>query len=330
MKAKQINLINYPIGVPKNSDFKFEEIQIDSLKSGEVLLEPQYISVDPYMRGRMTLSKSYVPPFELNKPISGGVVAKVVDSKSELYKEGDLVLGTLPWATLVVSNGEGLQKLPTDIKPSYFLGILGMPGLTAYCGLLEICTPRKGETVVVSGAAGAVGTIVGQIAKIKGCHVVGIAGDDVKVNLLQEHFGFDHAINYKTHNIDEKLREYCPHGVDCYYDNVGGEITDVVINHFNKNARMALCGQIALYNDVKISLGPRFLPTILKTSSLIKGFIVSDYADKFPAASQQLAQWVKQGDLKYKETIIEGFDNIPEAFLGLFTGKNRGKMVVKI
>lgn len=330
MKAKQINLIKYPVGLPKDSDFEFKEIQIRPLKKGEILLEPLYISVDPYMRGRMILGKSYVPPFELNKPIIGGVVAKVIDSQSDNYKEGDLIQGMLPWATLILSDGEGLHKIPHSIKPSYFLGILGMPGLTAYCGFLEICKPQKGETVVISGAAGAVGTIVGQIAKIKGCKVIGIAGSDEKTELIKTDFGFDYAINYKTDNINDKLKEYCPDGIDCYYDNVGGDITDTVIMHFNKYARMALCGQISLYNEVKAPIGPRILPAILKTSSLIKGFIVSDYADKFPEAFKQLTEWIEQGALKYEETIIDGFENIPQAFIGLFSGENRGKMVVKI
>lgn len=328
--TKQIVLASYPISMPKTSDFRFEEITCPTLKEEQVLLKPTYISVDPYMRGRMTLSKSYIEPFKLNEPLVGGVVAEVIESKSDVLKVGDSVQGMLPWASEIVADATTLRKIPNNIPASYFIGILGMPGLTAYFGLMDICKPKKGETVVISGAAGAVGTVVGQIAKIQGCHVVGLAGTDEKVELLKAEFGFDYAINYKTEDIKAKLEEYCPNGIDCYYDNVGGDISDIVIAQFNRFARMALCGQIALYNATEISVGPRVLPALLKTSSLVKGFIVSDYTAQFPEAFVQLGKWVQAGQLKYKETIINGFDNIPAAFIGLFSGENKGKMIVKI
>lgn len=330
MKAKQIVLATYPIGMPKYEDFRFDEITLPSLNNGELLLKPLYISVDPYMRGRMIVGKSYVPPFELNKPLSGGIVAEVIESKSNNYKKGDVVQGMLPWATYIVSDDKDLVLTSPGIPASYYLGILGMPGLTAFCGTNYILEPKQGETLVVSGAAGAVGTIVGQIGKIKGCKVIGIAGTNEKVTLLKNKFGYDEVINYKTENIEEKLDKYCPNGIDCYYDNVGGTISDAVIVRFNRFARMALCGQISLYNTTETPIGPRILPALLKMSALVKGFIVRDYADKFPEAFKQLATWVQEGKLQYTETIVEGFDNIPKAFIGLFKGSNQGKMIVKI
>lgn len=330
MKAKQIVLASRPKGLPSESNFRFEEIELKNLKSGEVLLKPLYVSVDPYMRGRMSDAKSYAEPFAVNNPIVGGVVAIVEESESTEFKKGDRVLGMLPWATFCVHDTKGLQKIDAGIPESYYLGIVGMPGLTAYFGMTDICNPKKDETVVVSAAAGAVGSIAGQIAKIRGCRVVGIAGSDEKIKMLKEKFGFDEVINYKAANINTALEKACPQGIDCYYDNVGGDITDAVIAQFNRYARMALCGQIALYNETSMPMGPRILPSILKTSTLIKGFIVSDYQQRFPEGIKQLAEWVKDGKLKYNETIINGFEKLPDAFLGLFSGANTGKMIVKI
>ena len=330
MKAKQIVLASRPVGLPKESDFRYEDITLPALKEGEVLLDPNYISVDPYMRGRMSSAKSYVDPFELDQPISGGVVATVLESKSDKFKKGDQVQARLPWATKIIASADELTKNIPGIPPSYFLGIVGMPGLTGYFGTTDICKPTKGETFVVSGAAGAVGTVVGQIGKLKGAKVIGIAGTQDKVDLLLNEFGFDAVINYKTENVAEKLDEYCPDGIDCYYENVGGEITDAVMDRLNRFARIAVCGQIALYNNTEVAMGPRILPTILKTSALVKGFIVSDYMDRMEEGATQLATWVQEGKLKYKETFINGFENIPEAFIGLFKGTNTGKMIVKV
>lgn len=330
MRIKQIVLAGRPIGLPTKNNFRFEEVNLPDIKSGEVLLKPLYISVDPYMRGRMSDAKSYTAPYQVGQPINGGVVALVEESKHPAYKKGDKVTGILPWATLFIHNTEGLQKVDGSIPESYYLGIAGMPGLTAYFGLTDICKPQKGETVVVSGAAGAVGIIVGQIAKIKNCRVVGIAGTDEKAKLLKEKYGFDEVINYKTADLASAIAESCPDGIDCYYDNVGGNITDAVINQFNKYARMALCGQISLYNETSVPMGPRFLPSILKTSSLIKGFIVSDYQLRFAEGITQLTQWIKEGKLTYTETIVNGFDELPNAFIGLFSGSNTGKMIIKV
>lgn len=318
--------------MPKASDFQFQEIELPDLTEGDVLLKALYISVDPYMRGRMNDRKSYVAPFKLNEPLNGGVVAEVVESRTPAFQKGDILLGMLPWATYSVTSPEGLQKLSVgNIPPSYYLGILGMPGLTAYFGVTKICNPKSGETFVVSGAAGAVGTVAGQIAKKMGCYVVGIAGTDEKAQLLKKKFGFDEVINYKTAiSLPDAVAAACPNGVDCYFDNVGGDITDAVVANIDFNARIALCGQIALYNDDKMSVGWRLLPSILTHSALIKGYIVTDYQEEFPQAQQQLARWLQEGKLHYTETVMEGFDQLPAAFTGLFSGANTGKMVVKI
>ncbi|AHM60357.1 alcohol dehydrogenase zinc-binding domain-containing protein [Flammeovirgaceae bacterium 311] len=331
MEIKQILLNSRPKGLPDQTNFKVETVTLPELKEGEVQVKGLYYSVDPYMRGRMNDAKSYVPPYQVGAPIEGGVVAEVVASKAAQYKAGDKVLGNLPWATQAVVPAKRLTKIDDTIAPaSYYLGILGMPGLTAYFGLMDIGKPKEGETVVVSGAAGAVGVVVGQIAKIQGCRVVGIAGDDHKLKMLQEEFGFDEAINYKTtDNMDAAIAKACPDKVDIYFDNVGGEISDAVIRNINFHARIPLCGQIALYNVTEVPVGPRLQPMLLTRSVLMKGFIVSNYQSRFGEGIQQLAQWLKEGKLRYTETVREGFENLPEALLGLFSGDNTGKMIVK-
>ncbi|GAB2537006.1 NADP-dependent oxidoreductase [Spirosoma aerophilum] len=305
---------------------------LPELKEGQVSVEGVYFSVDPYMRGRMNSSKSYVAPFAVGEPLSGGAIAKVIDSKAEGLQPGDTVVGNLPWATRSVVSAKGLKKIDTSLAPaSYYLGILGMPGLTAYFGLLDIGAPKAGETVVVSGAAGAVGLIVGQIAKIKGCRVVGIAGSDDKVKLLTEEFGFDAVVNYKTAtDLAQAIGDACPKGVDIYFDNVGGEVSDAVISHLNFHARIPLCGQIALYNTTEVPTGPRIQPMLLTRSVLMKGFIVGSYQARYEEGVHQLAAWLKEGKLHYTETTLKGFDKLPEAMLGLFSGQNTGKMIVEV
>jgi NADPH-dependent curcumin reductase CurA len=290
-----------------------------------------YFSVDPYMRGRMNDAKSYTPPFEIGKPISGGVVAKVLKSNAADFKENDLVTGNLPWQQYSIATEKGLLKIDTTHAPaSYYLGVLGMPGLTAYFGLMHIGKPKPGETIVVSGAAGAVGIVVGQIAKLHGCRVIGIAGSDEKVKLLKDQFGFDEAINYKTTtDIKKSIADVCPNAVDIYYDNVGGDISDAVISQINFNARIVLCGQIALYNSTEVPMGPRLQPMLLTRSVLMQGFIVSNYQNQFAEGISHLSGWVKEGKLKYKETMVKGFDKLPGALLGLFEGDNIGKMIVE-
>lgn len=332
MSVQQIVLANRPEGLPKKENFRTEYISLPELQDGQVLVKPLYFSVDPYMRGRMNDAKSYVPPYKIGEPIDGGGIGRILESKSENYQKDDVVQGHFPWATELIQNAGSLQKIDTDLAPApYYLGILGMPGLTAYFGLLHIGKPKAGETVVISGAAGAVGIVVGQIAKIKGCRVVGIAGSDEKVKLLKDEFNFDAGINYKTtSDIKEAVKETCPNGVDIYFDNVGGSISDAVIANINFHARIVLCGQISLYNASEVPMGPRLQPMLLTRSVLMQGFIVGNFKDQFREGIEQLSQWVKEGKLKYEETIIEGFDQLPEAFLGLFSGKNKGKMVVKV
>jgi NADPH-dependent curcumin reductase CurA len=330
---KTILLNNRPLGKPTVSKFEFvtEDSEL-KISEGEVLLEAVYVSVDPYLRGRMSDAKSYVPPFQLNQPVHSGVVAKVVASKNDNFSEGDYVSGMLNWSTQQVSNGEGLNKVDGSKAPlSTYLGILGMTGLTAYLGLTQIGKPVKGETIVVSGAAGAVGSVVGQIAKILGLHVIGIAGTDEKIDMLKDKFGFDAGINYNAStDINADLKKLAPNGVDVYFDNVGGPISDAVLFNINHFARIIICGAISVYNETELPKSISVQPFLVKNSALMQGFIVSNYADKFPEAMQKLSTWLADGKLKYTETIVEGFDNIPNAFIDLFEGKNKGKMIVKI
>ena len=331
MKVKQIVLASRPKGMPTTENFRFEEVELPALQPGEVLLKGLYYSVDPYMRGRMNDAKSYTPPFQTDHPIQGGIVAEVVESKTENFKPGDKVSGNLPWRQQFTAPEKGLNKIDISLAPaSNFLGILGMTGLTAYFGLMHIGKPKAGETVVVSGAAGAVGTVVGQLAKIHGCHVVGIAGSDEKVKLLKQEFGFDEALNYKTTpDLKKAIAEACPNGVDIYFDNVGGEISDAVISNINFHARIPLCGQISLYNNTEVAMGPRIQPMLLTRSALMQGFIVSNFQSLFPEGISYLAQQVKAGKLKSTETIVHGFDQLPVALLALFKGENTGKMIVE-
>ena len=330
---KTILLKNRPEGTPSMSDFEFITEESDlNIKEGELLLETTYVSVDPYLRGRMSAAKSYVPSFELNKPIQSGVIAKVIASKNKNFAVGDFVSGMLAWKTKQVSNGDGLLKVDGSKAPlSTYLGVLGMTGLTAYLGLEQIGKPKAGETLVVSGAAGAVGSVVGQIGKILGLTVIGIAGTDEKIEMLKNKFGFDAGINYNTSkDMNADIAKAAPNGVDIYFDNVGGPISDAVLFNINRFARMIICGAISVYNNKELPKSISVQPFLVKNSALMQGFIVSNYADKFPEAMKQLSTWLADGKLTYTETIVDGFDNIPQAFIDLFEGKNKGKMIVKI
>jgi NADPH-dependent curcumin reductase CurA len=321
-----------PVGKPTMDDFKFIEEEQPSASDGQVLLKTHYVSVDPYLRGRMTTAKSYVPPFELNKPLQSALVAEVIESKNDGFKTGDFVTGHLDWKEFQVLDGSGLNKVDANAANlSAYLGVLGMTGLTAYFGLTEIAHPKPGETVVVSGAAGAVGSIAGQIAKILGCKAIGLAGTEEKINLLKSKFHFDEAINYKTtEDMTQAIAAAAPNGVDIYFDNVGGEISDAVLANINKFGRVPLCGSISNYNDTEVAQGPRVQGILVKNSILMQGFIVSNYSSKFKEGTEQLTKWLQEGKLDYSETIVEGFDQIPQAFIDLFEGKNSGKMIVKI
>ena len=329
---KTIILKSRPKGTPQLSDFKFVDEKMPEVMQGELLLKTIFVSVDPYLRGRMSDADSYVPPFELNKPISSGIVAEVVESKNENFKKGDFVSDRLEWKEYQISTGEGLQKIDPSIQPlSVYLGVIGMTGMTAYMGLTQIGKPKAGETIVVSGAAGAVGSTVGQIGKILGCRVVGIAGTDEKTEILKSKFGFDEAINYNTtKDMKKAIADASPQGVDIYYDNVGGSISDAVHRNLNQFGRIVVCGAISTYNATEMPMGPRVEGFLIKKSALMQGFIVSDFSDKFSEGAKQLGQWLKEGKLTYEETVVEGFDSIPQAFIDLFTGKNKGKMIVKV
>lgn len=332
MKTKQIVLASRPKGTPTAANFRIETITLPDIKKGEVALQSNYISVDPYMRGRMNDTKSYTENFQIDKALNGAATATVVESQSNNFKIGDIVAGTLPWQEQCVASEKVIHKIDTTIAPeSYYLGVLGMTGLTAYFGLMHIGKPKKGETVVVSGAAGAVGIVVGQIAKIQGCYVVGIAGSDKKAAMLKSKFGFDETINYKTSkDIQKDIANACPKGVDVYFDNVGGAISDAVIANINFYARIALCGQISLYNTTETPVGPRIQPMLLTRSVLMQGFIISNFSADFNEGMEHLSRWVKEGKLKFTETIENGFDHLPSALIGLFAGENTGKMVVKM
>ena len=331
MQNKQILLASRPAGVPVADNFKIVEAEMPQPGEGEVLIRTLYLSVDPYMRGRMSDRKSYVAPFALNAVIDGGVVGQVVESRSAAFQAGDFVIGQLGWALYSTAKDSALRKIDPRVAPlTTALGVLGMPGLTAYFGLLDIGQPQADETVVVSGAAGAVGTVVCQIAKIKGCRVVGIAGSDEKNQYLEHELWVDETINYKTADVPQALRNACPKGVDVYFDNVGGEISDAVLSLINQGARTIICGQISLYNLERPDVGPRVQPYLLVKSALMRGFIITQYAARFGEGVGQLGQWLAQGKLKYAEHIIEGFENTPQAFLGLFAGENLGKQLVKV
>jgi NADPH-dependent curcumin reductase CurA len=331
MQNKEIRFSSRPAGLPGSENFQLVNSEVPKLSDGQVLVRTVYISVDPYLRGRMREGRSYIPPFEIGEVITSGVVGQVVESRAPGFAMGDIVTGMLGWRLHNIAKAGELRKIEPKIAPvTTALGVLGVPGLTAYFGLLDIGQPKEGETVVVSGAAGAVGITVCQIAKIKGCRVVGIAGSDDKNKYLSDELGVDAVINYQTGKVAEALKAACPDRIDIYFDNVGGEISDVVMLLLNQAARIVLCGQISLYNLDKPDVGPRPQPYLLVNSALMKGFIITGYGPRFAEGVTQLAQWLAAGKLKYAETIVEGFENTPQAFIGLFRGDNLGKQIVKV
>lgn len=329
---RQITLAARPVGYPNETDFKLVESPVPEPGPGQVLLRVIYLSVDPYMRGRMRDVKSYATPVAIGGVMVGGVVAKVEQSNNPNFKQDDYVEGLLGWQEYAVSDGQGLRKLDPTLAPlSTAIGVLGMPGLTAYFGLLDICDPKPGETVFVSGAAGAVGSLVGQIAKIKGCKAVGSAGSDSKIEYLINELGFDAAFNYKTvKDYREKLQELCPAGIDVYFDNVGGALTDAVFTLINPSARVSICGQISQYNLDKPEMGPRMLWTLIVKRARVEGFLVTQFADRFDQGLREMARWIKEGKLKYKEEFDYGIENAPRAFIGMLKGQNTGKQLVKV
>jgi hypothetical protein len=317
--------------LPKESDFKLVDTPLPAPEPGQALVKTVYLSVDPYMRGRITGVRTYADPVLVGDVMVGGTVGQVIESRDPSLQPGDTVAGYWGWQDHAVAPAAHLQKLNPQLAPvSTALGVLGMPGMTAYFGFLEICHPKAGETVVVSGAAGAVGSLVGQIAKIKDCRVIGVAGADDKINYIVKDLGFDGAFNYKTAtDYVASLKQLCPKGIDCYFDNVGGAISDAVFALLNPFARVSICGQISQYNLQAPEPGPRLLSQILVKQIKVEGFIVSRFQERWPQGVAQMAQWMKEGRIKYHEDIVEGFEKTPRAFIDMLEGKNTGKMLVK-
>lgn len=329
---KQILLAARPVGFPKLSDFRLQETPVPEPSDGEILVGVRWLSVDPYMRGRMNEARSYADPVKLGEVMVGGAAGRVLQSRNPKFAEGDYVMGMFGWQEYAVSDGRGVRKLDPSIAPvSTSLGVLGMPGLTAYFGLLTVGQPKAGETVLVSGAAGAVGSYVGQIAKIHGCRAVGIAGSEDKIRWLREELGFDAVLNYKTAtDYRGALAEMCPDGIDVYFDNVGGAITDAVFPLLNPRARVPICGQISNYNLEKPEMGPRLLPLVLTRQIKVEGFLVFQFAERYAEGLSKMTEWVRGGQLKYKETVMDGIENAPQAFLSMLQGGNTGKQLVRI
>lgn len=328
---RQFKLAARPVGFPKESDFALVDQPMPAPGEGQVLVRSTYWSVDPYMRGRITGVRTYADPVNLGDVMQGGAVGQVVESKAQGLAAGDFVTGMWGWQEFAVEDAKSVRKLDPAIAPvSTALGVLGMPGMTAYFGFLDICKPQPGETVLVSGAAGAVGSLVGQIAKIQGCRAVGVAGTDDKVDWLVKELGFDAGLNYKsTSDYSARLKELCPGGIDCYFDNVGGALTDAVFSKMNTFGRVSICGQISQYNLEKPEPGPRLLGQVLVKQLKVEGFIIFRFQNRYAEGIRQMAQWLREGKLKHREEVVEGFANIAKAFIGMLHGENTGKMLVK-
>ncbi|MFA6957194.1 MAG: NADP-dependent oxidoreductase [Thermoanaerobaculia bacterium] len=332
MLNRQIRLAARPVGLPKVSDFQLAYSPRPSPAANEVLIRSVYLSLDPYMRGRMNDAAADVRPMAIGDVIPGGAVGFVVESNDSAFRVGDAAEGMFGWQEYVVTRGAAMRRLDPAIAPiSTALGVLGTPGLTAYFGLLDICDPRSGETVVVSGAAGAIGMLAGQIAKIRGCRVVGIVGADAKVSWLIDELGFDAAFNYAADtDVRARLSELCPAGIDIYFDNVGGAVTDAVMELINVNARVSVCGQNSQQNLERPEMGPRWLSQLIARQAKVQGFLVSAYADRFHGARQQLAAWLRAGRLKYREDVAKGIESAPQAFIEMLQGRNQGKQLVQM
>jgi NADPH-dependent curcumin reductase len=326
----QVLLANRPEGWVQESDFKIVANDIPKPRPGEILIENHWLSLDPYMRGRMSAGKSYAAATEIGDVMTGGAVGKVISTQNPKFNEGDYVVGSTGWQLYATSTGDGLSAIDPDRVPmSAYLGVCGMPGATAWIGLLEHCSPKAGETVLVSAASGAVGSVVGQLAKMQGCRAVGIAGGPKKCDYAVKKLGFDACVDYKAGNLRDDLKAACPDGVDCLFENVGGEVMDTSLSVLNPFSRVALCGLISGYNLTE-SYGMKMIRSILVNRVNVRGFIVFDRIDLYQKAVGQLARWVSEGKIKYHETIAEGLENAPRAFIGMLKGENLGKQVVKL
>ena len=331
MMNKQWRLKARPIGEPTADTWDFTQTQVPSIENGQLLIKIEYISLDPAMRGWLNDAKSYIEPVQIGDVMRAGTVGIVLESKHEKFAKGDYVCGHNGVQSFAVSDGTGLYKVDPKLAPlSYYLGVLGMPGMTGYFGLLKTGQPKAGETVVVSGAAGAVGGLVGQIAKIKGCRVVGIAGGKGKCQFLVDQLGFDAAIDYKNENVKKALKQTCPKGVDVYFDNVGGDILDDVLTQINMRARIVICGAISQYNNTTPVKGPSNYLSLLVNRARMEGIVVFDNAKEYPKAMQDIAAWIKSGEMKVKDHIVEGIETFPDTLMMLFKGENFGKLVIKV
>lgn len=332
---RQVLLASRPVGEPKDENFKLAEAPVGEPAQGQVLLKTLYLSLDPYMRGRMSDSKSYAQPVPIDGVMEGATVCEVVTSKSPGFAPGDFVLSYSGWQAYSIAESTTLVKLDPSLAPlSTALGVLGMPGMTAYTGLFNIGQPKPGETVVVAAASGAVGAIVGQLAKIKGCRVVGIAGGKEKCRYVAEELGFDACLDHKESSLAEQLKAACPQGIDIYFENVGGKVFEAVLPLLNPFARIPVCGLISHYNDSAPPPGPNLAPALMRDILIkrltFRGFIVSDFADQRLEFINNMATWLKSAQLKYREDVVEGLENAPKAFQGLLRGENFGKLVVKV
>jgi NADPH-dependent curcumin reductase CurA len=328
--SRQILLKQRPTGRPTADDFEAIDGPMPAVGDGDVLRRTIYLSLDPYMRGRMSDAPSYAEPVAIGQAMVGHTVSEVVESRNPAFARGDIVTGYDGWREHAVSKGADLRKVDPGAGPiSHAIGLLGMPGMTAYVGLLDIGRPTPGETVVVSAASGAVGSVVGQIARLKGCRAVGIAGSPEKCAFVVETLGFDACVNYKNAGFRDDLAAACPGGIDVYFENVGGAVFAAVLRLLNQNARIPLCGLIADYNAVETPTGPSLRPLLVKRA-MIQGFIVFDHADRAPAFLRDCTAWLKEGKLTYREDVVEGLEQAPAALLKLFDGRNFGKLLVRV
>ncbi|RDE50336.1 MAG: NADP-dependent oxidoreductase [Candidatus Accumulibacter meliphilus] len=335
-RNRRIVLASRPVGAPRSDNFRLDEAPVPQPAQGQLLLRTLYLSLDPYMRGRMSDAPSYAAPVGIGEAMPGGTVAEVQASQHPDYRAGDLVLAYSGWQDYALSDGRGLVKLdPAMPRPSLALGVLGMPGFTAYMGLLDIGRPQPGETVVVAAASGAVGAVVGQIAKLKGCRVVGIAGGSEKCRYVIDELGFDACIDHHGETLPQALAEACPQGIDIYFENVGGAVFDAVLPLLNIHARIPLCGLIAHYNDQALPAGPNRLGLLTRTLLVkrikMQGFIIfDDYGDRYGEFFTAMSAWIKSGQIKFREDLVDGLENAPQAFIGLLEGRNFGKLLVQV
>jgi len=339
IQNKKVVLASRPVGEPKPENFRLVDDPVPALGDGQILLQTLFLSLDPYMRGRMSAAKSYAQPVEIGAVMEGGAVSRVLQSKHAGFKPGEIVQGRTGWQSHAVSDGTSLgaplQKIDPQIAPiSTALGVLGMPGMTAYTGLLNIGQPKAGETLVVAAATGPVGSLVGQIGRLKGCRVVGIAGGTDKVRYMREELGFDVALDHKAPDFASLLAAACPRGIDIYFENVGGHVWEAVFPLLNDFARVPVCGLIAHYNDEGTAPGPDRLPmamrAVLSKRLTLRGFIVRDFAAQAEDFRRDVASWITAGEIKYREDVVDGLEKAPEAFIGLLKGRNFGKLVVKV